>query len=82
MKQTNKTALLKSFGQAVRTRRAELNMSQEDLAHACKLDRTYIGGVERGERNLGLVNIYRIAASLDISAAGLLKMAEPTSGKQ
>jgi transcriptional regulator with XRE-family HTH domain len=79
MERTNKTVLLKSFGQAVRARRTELNMTQEDLAHASNLDRTYIGGVERGERNLSLANIHRIAVSLHISAASLMKLAERSS---
>jgi transcriptional regulator with XRE-family HTH domain len=43
-----------------------LKLSQEELADVCQLDRTYIGGVERGERNLSLVNIYRIATALAI----------------
>jgi transcriptional regulator with XRE-family HTH domain len=47
-------------------------MSQEDLALACELDRTYIGGVERGERNLGLLNLVLIARALRVQPADLL----------
>ena len=54
------------FGQRVRTLRVAKGLSQEKLALACGLDRTYIGGVERGERNVSLVNIQKIAAALDV----------------
>ncbi len=68
-----KSKHLVSLGRAVRTRREVLGLSQEALAHACRLDRTYIGGVERGERNLGVVNLWRIADALDLHPAELLK---------
>ena len=55
------------FGARIRAIRQQKGLSQEALALACGLDRTYIGGVERGERNISLVNIYRIAAALGIS---------------
>ena len=48
-------------------------MSQEELAHQADLDRTYVGGVERGERNLGALNLLRFAAALGVSASVLLK---------
>ena len=60
------------FGQAVRNARAERGMSQERLALVCGLHRTYIGGIERGERNTSIVNIRRIAEALDMTAAELL----------
>jgi transcriptional regulator with XRE-family HTH domain len=47
-------------------------MSQEDLALACGLDRTYIGGIERGERNVGVLNLARIARAIGISISDLL----------
>jgi transcriptional regulator with XRE-family HTH domain len=65
-------ALLKRFGQRVRDVRASKGFSQEALALACDLDRTYIGGVERGERNISLVNIYRLSKALEIPASDLL----------
>jgi len=43
--------------------------TQEELADSSNLDRTYIGGIERGERNVALINIYRIAQALDVSPA-------------
>lgn len=57
----------KRFGEMVRRLRKEQGLSQESLALACCLDRTYIGGIERGERNLSLVNIVKIAKALGVS---------------
>jgi transcriptional regulator with XRE-family HTH domain len=48
-------------------------LTQEALALACDLDRSYIGGVERGERNVSLLNIQKIAKALNVSADELLK---------
>lgn len=56
----------KRFGERVRELRKMKGLSQEALALTCDLDRTYIGGVERGERNISLVNIHRIAKALGI----------------
>jgi len=61
----------KRFGKRVRELRKQGGLSQEALALACGLDRTYIGGVERGERNISLLNIHRIAAALGVSAREL-----------
>jgi transcriptional regulator with XRE-family HTH domain len=59
------------FGERVRELRKEKGLSQEALALACDLDRTYIGGVERGERNISLLNIQKIADALDVPAREL-----------
>lgn len=59
------------FGKAVRSRRQKLGVSQEEFADMCGLDRTYLGGVERGERNLSLMNIERIAKTFRVSLAEL-----------
>ena len=56
----------KNFGMRVRQLRKAKGMSQEGFADFCGLDRTYIGGVERGERNVSLINIFKIAMSLKI----------------
>jgi transcriptional regulator with XRE-family HTH domain len=61
------------FGKAVRKRRHKLGVSQEAFADLCGLDRTYVGGIERGERNVALVNIERIAGAFRISLAELLR---------
>ncbi len=55
-----------NFGQRVRLLRKCKGFSQEQLALECGLDRTYIGGVERGERNISIVNIEKIAYGLDV----------------
>ena len=57
------------FGAKVKQRRRTLGWSQEKLAFACDLDRTYIGGIERGERNVSLINICKIADALEIQPA-------------
>ncbi len=61
------------FGAATRRRRQKLGLSQEEFADACGLDRTYIGGIERGERNVGLANIEKIATALKISLSELFR---------
>jgi transcriptional regulator with XRE-family HTH domain len=61
------------FGKALRQRRNKLGVSQEAFADMCELDRTYIGGIERGERNVALVNIEKIAKTLRVSIADLFK---------
>lgn len=55
------------FGRRVRHLRTKKGWSQEELADAAELHRTYIGGIERGERNVSLRNISKIASSLDVS---------------
>jgi transcriptional regulator with XRE-family HTH domain len=61
------------FGSALRERRNKLGVSQEAFADMCQLDRTYIGGIERGERNVALVNIEKIAKTLRISISELFR---------
>ena len=61
------------FGKAVRQRRQKLGVSQEAFADLCNLDRTYIGGIERGERNVALVNIEKIASALHIHVSELFR---------
>ena len=61
------------FGKALRKRRTKLKVSQEAFADMCQLDRTYIGGIERGERNVALVNIEKIAKTLRLTIADLFR---------
>lgn len=65
--------ILQRFGNRVRELRTRHGYSQESFAAECDLDRTYIGGIERGERNVALRNIGRIAETLGISVSDLLK---------
>jgi transcriptional regulator with XRE-family HTH domain len=60
------------FGDGVRQLRLEKGWSQEKLAHESGLDRSYLGSVERGERNVSLVNICRIAAAIEVSPSRLM----------
>jgi transcriptional regulator with XRE-family HTH domain len=62
-----------TFGKEVRLLRRKMGLSQESFAEACGLHRTYIGSVERGERNVSLRNILRIAHVLQVPASALLK---------
>ena len=61
------------LGRTVRKRRHALGLSQEGLAEKADLHWTYIGGIERGERNVGLLNIVKIAHALGITPARLLE---------
>lgn len=64
--------ILERFGRRVRELRSDQGYSQESFADLCELDRTYIGGIERGERNVALRNIERIAEALGITLAELM----------
>ncbi|MGH9680566.1 MAG: helix-turn-helix domain-containing protein [Candidatus Acidiferrales bacterium] len=61
------------FGRALRRKRTKLGVSQEAFADMCELDRSYIGGIERGERNVALVNIEKIAKTLRLTVAELFR---------
>lgn len=74
MKHHDKIDLLKIFGNAVAKKRRQLEMSQEKLAEITGLHRTYIGMLERGERNPTLVTIARFSKGLKLEAHELLKL--------
>jgi transcriptional regulator with XRE-family HTH domain len=59
------------FGAQIREFRKAKGLSQEAFADLCGLDRTYVGGIERGERNVALRNIERIAKALGVSVSAL-----------
>lgn len=61
------------LGDRVRSIRAKRGISQEQLADLAELDRTYISGVERGIRNISLLNIVKIADALEVNPSELLK---------
>lgn len=60
------------YAEKVRSIRKELQLSQEELADLCGLHRTYIGAVERGERNITLLNAAKIADALQVSLSTLV----------
>lgn len=68
----NEEQLLISFGANLKCIRLKQGISQEQLASLAELDRTYISSVERGKRNISLLNILRIASSLNVAPQALL----------
>lgn len=66
------SAAAKTFGSRVREQRGILGLSQEALADRAALHWTFVGQVERGQRNLSLHNILKLAAALDVDAADLV----------
>lgn len=64
--------ITKQFGERVRYFRKLKKLSQDELADLCNLHRTYIGSVERGERNITLVNANKIANALSVNLADLV----------
>jgi transcriptional regulator with XRE-family HTH domain len=66
MHSLDENEIQRTFGSRVRELRQKKGLSQEGLAFVCGLDRTYIGSVERGERNISLVNINIIASALGV----------------
>lgn len=64
--------ILCEFGRRVRVARDALGWTQEDLAEEAGLDDSYVGGVERGERNIGLLNVNKLAVALGEPFDGFL----------
>lgn len=65
--------VLVNLGKKIRSIRVRKGLSQEATALACGLDRSYYGGVERGEHNIALINIEKIAIALEVSLRDLFK---------
>lgn len=65
--------LLKDFGERLRSLRTGTGLSQEDLAAEAGLHRTYLGGIERGERNPTLRNLYAISQALGVTLSALFE---------
>ena len=73
----SKQQALEAFGAAVRKRRQREDLSLEGLAELAELHWTYVGGIERGERNISLVSMLRLARGLRAHPADLLRDAYP-----
>lgn len=69
-----KREVLVKFGKKVRERRFELGLSQEELATRAGVHRTYVGMIERAEKNITLTNIERIAKALGLSLDEITKL--------
>ena len=70
------TKELIALGLAIKELRLNLELSQEALAFEAGVDRSYIGGIERGEHNLALVNLMKISQTLGITSSELLNRAK------
>jgi transcriptional regulator with XRE-family HTH domain len=72
-----------ALGRSIRERRLEIGISQEGLADRAGLHRTYVGGIERGERNVSFGNLLKLAHALEVRPSALLARSErllPTTG--
>jgi len=67
--------VLLSLGKTIRSLRTERKVSQEALASGANLDRSYMGGIERGEHNITLLNLMKIAVQLDLKMSELFEKA-------
>lgn len=63
---------LRALGRAIRAEREKLGVSQEDFAELCELHRTYIGQLERGEKNVSFSNVLRVAKAMHLKPSALL----------
>lgn len=68
-----KSEILVKFGDTVRNLRIQKGLSQEQLAHLSDVHRTYVGMIERAEKNVTLTSIQKIASGLGVSIIDLLK---------
>jgi transcriptional regulator with XRE-family HTH domain len=70
----------RALGDAVRGRRLELKLSQEDLGDRAGLSANYVGDTERGERNISVRVLWQLADGLEVAASRLLRDAESPEG--
>ena len=75
-KPASQDAVQVAFGAAVRQLRLQRELTQESLAAAAGMHFTYVSSVERGERNISLQNIHRLADALEVTASALMRTAE------
>lgn len=80
MGETGSRDVLRQFGRNLRQCRSKTGLSQEDLAAKAGMDRTYVGSAERGERNISLLNIVKLAGTLGVEPGHLLNDVQVQSG--
>jgi transcriptional regulator with XRE-family HTH domain len=73
MDEAQKEQTMARFGVRLRRLRKAIKLSQEKVALKAGIDRSYYGGIERGEHNVALINIVRIAGALEVEAAELFR---------
>jgi transcriptional regulator with XRE-family HTH domain len=78
MKKRSPRDIRERFGFAVKDRREQLRLTQEDLADRAGIHRTYLSDIERGSRNVSLINIERIAVALSVRLSDLFRFVENT----
>jgi len=79
-KKGGKPDIRETFGLAVKSLREDRSLTQEELAHRAGIHRTYLSDVERGSRNLSLVNIDKLAGALGVKASELFAKVEELAG--
>ena len=80
-KEDNYDAFNQAFGAAVRQLRAKAGVSQENLANIANIDRSYMGAIERGTKNVTIKNICKIAKALEKNPSELFKLTEKLLGE-
>jgi transcriptional regulator with XRE-family HTH domain len=73
------TLLQRNLGNVIRTERLRLDLSQAQFAARCKLHRSYVAAVERGESNISIQNVVRIASALNMRVWKLIRVAEEST---
>jgi transcriptional regulator with XRE-family HTH domain len=76
MRKRAKPDVRERFGFSVKTRREDLGLTQEEFAERARIHRTYLSDVERGQRNISLLNIERVAAALDLTMSELFRLVD------